>query len=287
MDAYQNPQSGYPQPPKISTSLITFWDGNRNGTKLDISALNSGLSFNIAVPVVGPNGNKTYPKEFRTPCILIPRNAMLIEDAIFHKMLDAFERGENCSVSLFSNTAKSTVFELTLENGEFGLNLHINCDPTSHIPGHTVKFKFDVGYINESFNKDTGDFNAVPINADFFLFAKLIRAYNDLCQCNLVAQGTKLGMNSFNNTLMDYIRSIATAVQAQIPVTSYNNYGGNNYSGNYQSNNYQNNNNRGFNQPVFQQQAQVMQQAESQSTPVPTQSMSDVDEFSDLFNAAG
>lgn len=223
-DNNQNQNSG----PRVSTSLMTLWDGNNNGTQLRLAGMDTGLGISFWIPALSPDGKRSYPKENRINTILTPKNTAVLEDLIYHKMLDAYEAGKDASGAIYTNSAKTTILQLELINGEFYLYLHQNCNATTHQPGNTTSFKFDVAWINDNFNKETGEFQPIPIQAEFFMFAKLIRGYNELAQGSIAGHGVRSGQFNFNNMLMDHIRAIANAVQAQIPV--YNGRGNNSYA---------------------------------------------------------
>jgi hypothetical protein len=68
--------------------------------------------------------------------------------------------------------------------------MHKNCDPATKISKDTIRFKFDSTAIVEGYDSANGEMNVIPIQADFFVFAKAICAYNDLAGGYISAHGT-------------------------------------------------------------------------------------------------
>ena len=209
------------QRPSISTSLLSMWDANQNGMKFNVTALDSGLSVGMWVPFVGPDGRRSYPKEQRYMTVLSQKNCMLLEDMIVNKMLPEYMAGKNCRYGVFTNSAKSTMFELETRDGEFFANLYIGCDATTHVAQSTLRFKFESSAYVTSYDPTTGIYDTEPLQVDFFIFLKTIQGFNKLCAGLIAGHGKMVAGNFQHVRLMNYIQAIANAVHAQLPAPTY------------------------------------------------------------------
>lgn len=205
----------------ITTSLLSMWDANNNGVQLRMQALDSGLSVQFWIPFIGPDGRRTYPREQRVSTILTQKNCMAMEKAILNVLLPEYDAGKNTKVGVFTNNARSTFFELECRDGEFYANLHQGCDATTHVPQNMLTFKFEAVLVGGNFNTTTGESEMIPIQADFYLFSKVIQGYNYLASGYVSGHGVRAADHSFHVQLMDHLRSIANAVHAQLPPPSY------------------------------------------------------------------
>ena len=209
----------------VSTAMMTIWDST-TGAQLKVSVLNNGFGVGIWLPFVNPDGSRKYPSENRHSTVLNQKNALAFERVINEYIIPAYDKGNNAHAGVFTNNARSTMVELEVRDGNFYLLIHKNCDPTTHIPKDTVRFKFESATIIEGYDSANGEMNIIPIQADFFVFAKAVFAYNDLVGGTLAAHGSSLANVSFNQRFMEYIRSVADAVHAQLPAPSYQQNGG-------------------------------------------------------------
>lgn len=209
----------------VSTSMVSMWD-SITGAQLKLSILNNGLGVAIWLPFVNPDGSRKYPTEYRNNVVVSQKNAIAVERAINDIILPAYEKGVNAHSGIFTNNARSSMLEIEVKDGEFYLAIHKNCDPVTRIPKDTVRFKFESASIINGFDPVSGEMEVVPIQADFFVFCKAIFAYNDLSAGSVAAHGTALASAYINRKFMDYIRSIADAVHAQLPAPVYQSYGG-------------------------------------------------------------
>ena len=208
----------------VSTSMLSLWDASNNGLQLNVLAMTNGLGLSMWVPSIGSNNRMTYPKEQRHMTIVSQKNCLVLEDIIENRLITAYQNGRNAKASIFTNNTKGTVFELEIRDGQFYATMYLGCDPTTRIPQTMLSFKFDISYANASYDHTTGEFEAEPIQADFYLFYKTIKGYNKMCGGLIAGHGTRMVMNWYTNQLMTYIRSIATAVHAQLPAPTFNNF---------------------------------------------------------------
>ena len=221
---YQNGNNKYNQV-SISTSMMTIWD-SATGAQLKLSILNNGLGIAIWLPVIGPDGSRTYPSENRFSTVLNQKNALAFEKIISEYMIPSYERGTNLHMGVFTNSNRSILVELEVRDGNFYFLMHRGCDPTTRVSKDTIRFKFDSTMVIDGYDVATGEMNVVPIQADFFVFAKAINAFNDLAGGMYAAHGASVANNSFNNRFMTYIRAIAESVHAQLPAPTYQQSGG-------------------------------------------------------------
>ncbi len=210
--------------PSITTSMISLWD-SITGSQLKVSILNNGLGVAIWLPFINPDGSRKYPTEYRNNVVLTQKNAMVIEKAINDIIIPAYEKGTNVRAGVFTNSAKSSMLEIEVNNGEFYLTIYKNCDPVTRIPKDSAKFKFESASSIENFDSVSGEMEVAPIQADFFIFAKTVIAYNTLVAGTIAEHGSAAASAYMNRRIMEYIRSIAEAVHAQLPAPRYNNYG--------------------------------------------------------------
>ena len=199
----------------ISTSMFTLWD--TAGNQLRLSCLDNGLSLAIWVPFFSPDGRRQYPVEQRYSTVCGSKCVQVMEDIIKNQILPAYEGGRNAKYGFFTNAAHSNMLEIEVTDGNFYLNFHRGCDAMTHIPQHTTQFKFDVYHIITKYDQGTGEMEMEPVQADFFIFAKAISAFNDLAGGTIAGHGVRL-TNSYNNTrFMEYLKAIAMQVHAQLP----------------------------------------------------------------------
>ena len=215
----------YNNPVNVSTAMMTIWD-SATGAQLKISVLNNGLGVAIWLPFVNPDGSRKYPTENRHSTVLNQKNALALERAINEHLIPEYDKGNNAHYGVFTNTARSNMIEVEVRDGDFYLIMHKNCDPSTKIPKDTIRFKFDSTAIVEGYDSVNGEMNVIPIQADFYVFAKALCAYNDLAGGYIAAHGTTMATATSNQRFMEYMRSIAEAVHAQLPAPAYQQNGG-------------------------------------------------------------
>ena len=209
----------------VNTAMMTIWDSS-TGAQLKISLLTNGMGIAIWLPFVNPDGTRKYPSENRYSTVLNQKNAVAFERVINEHIVPAYEKGTNAKSGVFTNNSRTNMIELEVRDGEFYLLMHRNCDPMTRIPKDTLRFKFESAAIVDGYNSATGDMEIVPVQADFFVFAKAVYAYNDLVGGYVSAHGTSMANISFNQRFMEYIRAIADSVHAQLPAPAYQSNGG-------------------------------------------------------------
>lgn len=237
----------------ITTSMLSFWDANQNGMKFNVSALDSSLSIAFWIPHVGTDGRRTYPKEQRYSTILSPKNCIALEDMLVNHLLEDYNASRNGRYSIFTNAARSTLLEFEVIDGEFYSTLYIGCDATTKVAQSTIRFKFEVVVFNEDYDPTTGNFNPVPVQADFFLFLKTVQGFNRMASGFIAGHGTRVTGNVDSVRLMNYIHAIANAVHAQLP------------------------------NPNFQPMGTIRQIPGEASPTAPTPTMTEVDNLNDLI----
>lgn len=217
----------------ISTSMFTLWD--EAGNQLRLSCLDNGLSLAIWVPYFSPDGRRQYPVEQRYSTLCSAKAVQTLEDIIKTTILPAYEAGRNEKRGIFTNAAHSNLIEVEVKDGSFFINFHRGCDAMTHIPQHTTQFKFDIYHIVTKFDQGSGEMEIEPVQADFYVFAKAISAFNDLVAGSIAAHGTRM-LNSYNNArYMEYLKAIANQVHAQLPAP-VNSYGNQSRTGMYGQN---------------------------------------------------
>lgn len=208
----------------INTNVMTIWDPI-TGNQLRVSLYNNSLSIAIWIPFVDAStGTRKYPAELRYSVLLSPKVAYAFEDGIMNKILPAYNRGDNAKCGVFTNNNNTNMIEIEANNGEFMVLIHQGIDPSMRIPKNTVRFKFESTPTIESYAAATGEIAVNAIQADFFVFVKAIRAFNDLCGGLYASHGTNLANHNVNAKVMEALRAIADAVHAQLPVNNYQNY---------------------------------------------------------------
>lgn len=212
----------------VNTSMMTIWDST-SGAQLKLSLLNNGLGVAIWLPFTGADGSRKYPTENRFSTVLSQKNALAMEKLIDDYIIPAYEKGANTHMGVFTNGSHSVMLEIEVRDGTFYLLMHRGCDPATRITKDTIRFKFDSVMITDNYDSSNGEMNVIPIQADFFVFAKAVSAYNDLAGGMFAAHGSAVASMSFNNKFMDYMRAIAESVHAQLPVPSYQQNGGYRY----------------------------------------------------------
>ena len=208
----------------VSTSMLSIWDSG-TGAQLKLAILNNGLSVAIWLPQISPDGTRKYPSENRFSTVLSQKNALAMERVLSTYIIPAYEKGVNHHAGVFTNSSRSNMVEIEVRDGDFYLLMHRNCDPVSRIPKDTIRFKFESSAIIDGYDSVSGDMNVVPIQADFFVFAKAIYAYNTLAGGAVAAHGSSMANINMNQRFMEYIRAIADAVHAQLPAPTYQNNG--------------------------------------------------------------
>ena len=222
---YQNRAPGYNNQISITTSMMTIWD-SITGAQLKLSILNNGLGVAIWLPNTGPDGTRKYPAENRFSTVLSQKNALAMEKIISEYIVPAYEKGSSMHMGVFTNSNRSILVEIEVRDGEFYLLMHRNCDPTTRVSKDTIRFKFDSVMVVDGYDVASGEMNVVPVQADFFVFAKAVNAFNDLVGGMYAAHGASVSSNSFNTKFMTYIRAIAESVHAQLPAPTYQQNGG-------------------------------------------------------------
>ena len=217
---YQTGNNRYNNQISVSTSMMTIWD-SATGAQLKLSILSNGLGIAIWLPLVGPDGSRTYPTENRFSTVINQKNALAMEKIIYEYIVPAYEKGNNMHMGVFTNGNRSILVEVEVRDGNFYFLMHRGCDPTTRVSKDTIRFKFDSTMVVDGYDVASGEMGVVPIQADFFVFAKAIAAFNDLAGGMYAAHGASIASNSFNTRFMTYIRAIAESVHAQLPAPNY------------------------------------------------------------------
>ena len=226
----------------VSTSMMTIWDST-TGNQLKLSLLNNGMGIAIWLPQTDPSGYRKYPAENRYNVIVNSKACIALERVINDTIIPAYERGHDARAGVFTNNNNSNMLEIEVKDGIFFATIHRGIDPVSRLPKDTIKFKFESTNIVDNYNAANGEMEITPIQADFFIFTKAIIAYNNLAGGYYAAHGTSMASAYHNTRYMEYLRSIAEAVHAQLPAPNYqqnNGYHPNSNSGiqqNYNVNN--------------------------------------------------
>ena len=208
----------------INTSVMTIWDPV-TGNQLRVSLYNNALSIAIWIPFVdAATGTRKYPAELRYSVLLSPKAAYALEDVIMNKILPAYNTGADAKGGVFTNNNNTNMIEVEASNGEFMVLIHQGIDPSMRIPKNTARFKFESTPTVDSYDSATGEIVVNAVQADFFVFVKAIRAFNDLCGGLYASHGTHLASHNANAKVMETLRAIADAVHAQLPVNNYQNY---------------------------------------------------------------
>lgn len=209
----------------VSTAMMTIWD-SVTGAQLKLSVLTNGFGIAIWLPQINPDGSRKYPSENRYSTVLSHKNALAFEKVITDHILPIYDKGDNGHSGIFTNGANSNMMEIEVRDGNFYLLMHRNCDPATKIPKQTIRFKFDTVNIVDNYDSVNGNMDIVPIQADFFVFAKAVMAYNSLAGGYISAHGTSIASAHYNQKFMEYMRAIADSVHAQLPAPSYQQNGG-------------------------------------------------------------
>lgn len=220
----QNTGGGYNRI-DVNTSMMTIWD-SATGNQLKLSLLNNGLGISIWLPQIDPSGYRKYPTENRYNIVVNPKGCIALEKVINDIIIPAYERGNNAHAGVFTNNNNTNMLELEVRDGIFFIIIHRGIDPVSRIPKDTIRFKFESTNIVDNYNSANGEMEITPVQADFFIFVKAVLAYNTLAGGYYAAHGTSIASAQFNTRFMEYIRSIAEAVHAQLPAPSYHTNGG-------------------------------------------------------------
>lgn len=234
----------------VTTNMLNMWD--QAGNQLRLAGNGSGLQIAIWQPVIGPDGSRKYPAEQRVSCLLSPRNVAAMDKIIYEYLVPEYTKGKDAKYSLFTNAVRSTVAEVECINSDLYFNLYLDCDPTTRVSNRKFTFKFDTVPIIDKYDQNTGDMDVTVVQADFLIFSKAIRAYNDLAGGLIPGHGVRSAMMYQNNAFMDYLRSIATAIGAQLPAPMYQRT-----AGSYQSQQNQNGISSTVEQSSYQQVEQV------------------------------
>lgn len=209
----------------VSTSMMTIWD-SVTGNQLKLSLLNNGLGIAIWIPFADPSGYRKYPTDNRYNVVVNSKGCVALEKVINDIIIPAYERGTDAHAGVFTNNNNSNMLEIEVKDGIFFVTIHRGIDPVSRLPKDTIKFKFESTNIVDNYNAANGEMEITPIQADFFIFAKAVFAYNNLSGGYYAAHGTSMATAHYNTRYMEYLRSIAEAVHAQLPAPTYTQNGG-------------------------------------------------------------
>lgn len=209
----------------VSTSMMTIWD-SVSGNQLKLSLLNNGLGIAIWLPHTDPSGYRKYPTDNRYNIVINPKGCIALEKIINDTIIPAYERGTDAHAGVFTNNNNTNMLELEVRDGFFFIVIHRGIDPVSRLPKDSIKFKFESTNVVDNYNSANGEMEITPIQADFFIFAKAVFAYNNLAGGYYAAHGTSMASAYHNTRYMEYLRSIAEAVHAQLPAPTYHQNGG-------------------------------------------------------------
>ena len=225
---YQNNNNGNNNNNQISvsTSMMSIWD-SVTGNQLKLSLLNNGLGIAIWMPFIDPgSGSRRYPTENRHNIVVNTKGCIGIEKVINDIIIPAYERGNDAHAGVFTNNNNTNMLEIEVRDGNFFILIHRGIDPVSKIPKDTIRFKFESTHVIDNYDPVNGNLEVTPIQADFFVFAKAIYAFNSLVGGYYSAHGTSMASAQTNTRFMEYLRSIAEAVHAQLPAPNYQQNGG-------------------------------------------------------------
>lgn len=203
---------------RVSTTGVTLFD--ENSTMLKLSYLDDTFSLSIAYPSTDANGKHSYPESARNGFLItIDRGAALYDTVICKDLQKALQEGNDFCEGIFLNRAKTSVFQIRIQDGEiYGVYCkNINEDK---IAESSFVFHFQKTDLIEGYEPDTGNFidKGGKVEGSFVVFTKYLEAgLNGMT--NGIAHGDRKANQYSNRSVFEYLRAIA----ARLGVTVGNN----------------------------------------------------------------
>ncbi len=229
MNSQPSNNNNYNNRVNITTSSLTYFD--EYGTMLKSGFLNENISIAFGNPVEN-NGRRSYPNEKRDNLLLTNERVGALYNIITDRLLPAIERKENYEGGVFTSLKKDNIFELRVEFEEGSDNydiyaaFHRNID-ADRKPQKTVLYKFTKVPIIEKYNTENGNFELDELDAQFFMFIKLLEGFI-LCGANNVTSHAHRNANRYTtDKIFKYLSEIATKLGVTVTSNSFQN---NNYN---------------------------------------------------------
>jgi len=208
----------------INTNSLTFFDDN--GVMLKCGFLNENISISFGT-AVDNNGKRSYPNDKRDNLLLTSDRVGALYCLIKDKFLPAIEKGEDYNGGVFTSMKKDQVFELRIEhqNGvaEIYALFHRNID-ANRIPQKTVVFKFTKVPVIEKYNTTNGEFLLDEIDAQFYMFIKLIEGFVIAGANNVTAHSYRNANHYTTDKIFKYLGEMAAKMGISVASSpAYNN----------------------------------------------------------------
>lgn len=190
---------------KVSTQGIAFF--NEEKAMLKIVYLEDAVTVSINYPLI-TDGKTTYPQEMRHSVLINQNNVAALVKLICEVIIPSYEKGENKDAGVFTNRARTQMFEVLEKGGTFFAVIHDEIE--NRIPKNTYIFKFDKTMTIQDYDTEALSFNSEELDAQFYVFCKVLESFM------LLGNGVTAHEYQYRQSyFIDQVRRLITALDTR------------------------------------------------------------------------
>lgn len=209
----------------VNTSSIALFAAD--GTMLRFSFKNDRIIFTIIPKVTDEmTGKQKWPKELGHSALLPPATASALYNGIMNHLFEDIKNGTDhdgfFTVPLNRDCTALIGLSWVNKTATLGIFNNVNADRTCN---NVYTFQFQVTTAIDNYDPKSGNFTVKEIQGQLLLFIETLKAFDDAV--GAANAHTVKHVSHFNyNQIMNYLKSIAIKIGANIDFGGYgNNYG--------------------------------------------------------------
>lgn len=196
----------------VTNGLNIFGKDNMMMTRY----LDDTISFSFCYPNDDQmTGKRTYPKENRISVVLRRDQVAALSTIIEEDLIPAIREGKNVSKGVFATRDRRNIVSIEWIEGIASLTYYKDIDEDRKT-SKFFRFTFQPEMIVSKYNATTGSCDIEEVQASLFMFCHMIMKFESLIPTKIVAHGSKMGNAYTIQNEMNYLRSIAQKIGAQV-----------------------------------------------------------------------
>lgn len=217
------------QPIEVQTNGLNIFGKD---IMLMVRYLDDTMSISFCYPSDDQmTGKRTYPKDNRVSVVLRRDQIAALSVIIEEDILPAVKEGKNVSKGVFVTKDKRNIVAIDWIEGVATVTYYKEIDDDRKT-SKFFRFTFQSEMVVKNYNAATGNCDIDEVHATFFMFCHMIMWFERVVPSKIFAHATKMGNAYSIQSEMNYLRSIAQKVGAEVKTSTTT---GNKYNGNYQS----------------------------------------------------
>ena len=208
----------------VNTSSIALFAAD--GTMLRFSFKNDRIIFTIIPKVTDEmTGKQKWPKELGHSALLPPATASALYNGIMNHLFEDIKNGTDhdgfFTVPLNIDCTALIGLSWVNKTATLGIFNNVNADRTCN---NVYTFQFQVTTAIDNYDPKSGNFTVKEIQGQLLLFIETLKAFDDAV--GAASAHTVKHVTHFNyNQIVNYLKSIAIKIGANIDFGGYGNYG--------------------------------------------------------------